>query len=188
MITHRVGNLLKQNDLNGWIHQANCFNTMKSGVAKEVRETYPEVYEADSLTKKGDIYKLGTFSFAQTKSGQIGYNLYSQFNFGRDGKCYTNYDAIYEGLLKIKQHALSVFTQDSIKIGIPCKMGCVRGGGSWSKVLNIIKEVFENSKIEIVICEFKEYSQQSDDDLKKLRSAYKKADMLGLTEENTNEN
>ncbi len=186
MIEFRVGNLLKQSDLSAWIHQCNCFNTMGSGVAKEVKSVYPEVYDADCRTIKGDSNKLGTFSFAKTKDGKIGYNLYSQFNYGYDGKLYTNYDAMRHGLEKIREHAKTNLKSDA-KIGIPCRMGCARGGGDWNEVLKIIREVFENETLEIVICEFKEYSPQEEDFKNKLRAAYKKSELLGLTESDTNE-
>jgi len=184
VITHRIGNLVKE-PLDAFIHQANCFNTMGSGVAKSVKEVYPEVYEADCRTIKGDVEKLGTFSFAKTKDGKIGYNLYSQFNYGYDGKLYTSYDAMRHGLEKIREHAKMNLKSDA-KIGIPCRMGCARGGGDWNTVMEIIKEVFENETLEIVICEFQEYTKKESDDLKKLRSVYKKVELLGLTEENTN--
>lgn len=185
MITHRIGNLVRE-PLDAWIHQCNCFNTMGSGVAKEVRESYPEVYEADCRTIKGDTGKLGSFSFAKTKDGKVGYNLYSQFNYGYDGKLYTNYDAMRRGLEKIREH-IRTNLKTNAKVGIPCRMGCARGGGDWNEVLRIITEVFEKESVEIVICEFKEYSKQEENFKSKLRTAYKKSELLGLTEENENE-
>jgi hypothetical protein len=182
MITHVIGNLVTY-PLDGFIHQANCQCTMGSGVAKFVKETYPEVYEADLLTLKGDLTKMGSFSFAKTTDGKIGYNLYSQFNFGYDGKCYTDYEAIRCGLTKIKDH-IKLNIREDAKIGIPCRMGCARGGGDWNIVMGIIKDIFENDTINIVICEFKEYSQQEEDFKNKLRKAYKTADVMGKLESN----
>lgn len=177
MITHIIGNLVKE-PLDAFIHQCNCFNTMRSGVAKDVSETYPEVYEVDRKTKKGDPGKLGTFSFSKTSDGKIGYNLYSQFNFGYDGKRYTNYEAMRHGLEKIKVHIHETIKPDA-RVGIPVKMGCTRGGGDWNEVLSIINDIFENDTITIVLCEFKDYSTKQDDFTKKLREAYKKSDLLG---------
>jgi hypothetical protein len=173
MITHRIGNLLLQTDLDGWIHQCNCFNTMGSGVAKDIRVTYPEVYEADCRTTKGDPGKLGTFSFAKTSDGKMGYNLYSQFNFGYDGKLYTNYEAMLSGLEKIRDH-IKQNLKTNVKIGMPFKMGCVRGGGDWNIVMDIISKVFEKEPIEIVICEFKDYSKKDEIDMALLKKTYKK--------------
>lgn len=185
MITHVIGNLVKE-PLDAFLHQANCFNTMRSGVAKDVSEKYPEVYEADCRTTSGDVGKLGTFSFAKTKDGKVGYNLYSQFNFGYDGKCYTNYDAIRHGLEKIREHVKTTIKPDA-RVGIPCRMGCARGGGDWNEVLKIINEIFEKDSINIVICEFREYTQQAADDLNKLRKAYKTAELMGTLEETNDE-
>ncbi len=165
MIEHRVGNLLKQNDLDAFIHSANCQCTMGSGIAKEIRETYPEVYEADLKTKKGDSSKLGTFSFAKTKDGKIGYNLYGQDKYGYDKKCYTDYNAVKEGLIKIKNH-LKEYSSCKIKVGIPYKMCSTRGGASWDKIYQIIKDVFcEDESITVVICELK-YSTKDYDSMK----------------------
>jgi hypothetical protein len=183
MIEHRIGNLLKQNDLYAFIHSANCQCTMGSGIAKEVREIYPEVYEADLKTKKGDSSKLGTFSFAKTKDGKIGYNLYGQDKYGYDGKCYTDYDAVKRGLVEIKNHiGKNIITR--LKIGIPCKMCSTRGGASWDKIYQIIKDVFEQDPfIDVVICEFKEYSTKDDESIRQLRKLYKNAELMGNTTE-----
>jgi len=179
MIEHRTGNLLKQNDLYAFLHSANCQCTMGSGIAKEIKITYPEIYEADLKTKKGDSSKLGTFSFAKTKDGKIGYNLYGQDKYGCDGKCYTNYDAVRMGLVGIKNHILKTI-KCNVKIGLPCKMSSTRGGASWQEILKIIKNVFEDNKlITLVICEFKEYSTKQDEFKDQLRKAYKKARLMG---------
>jgi cellobiose phosphorylase len=125
---------------------------------------------------------MGTFSFAKTHDGKIGYNLYSQYDFGYDGKLRTVYSDMKKGLSSIRKHI-----QDNIKpnarVGIPCRMGCARGGGDWNEVLKIITETFENTDIEVVICEFKEYTQQAANDLTKLRAAYKNAELMGNTTE-----
>ena len=45
------------------LHGANCFHTMGSGIAKYLREKYPQIYTTDVMTTvKGDKKKLGTFS------------------------------------------------------------------------------------------------------------------------------
>jgi len=177
MITQVQGNLVTY-PLDAFIHQANCFCTMNSGVAKTVRLTYPEVYEADCKTKKGDKSKMGTFSFAKTRDGKFGFNLYSQYDFGYDGKCRTDYLAIKNGLTKILTHVLENCPPNA-KIGIPCKMGCVRGGGDWNEVMRIINEVFTEMPVQVFIVEFNEYSTKDDDSLSKLRKAYKKHDLMG---------
>jgi hypothetical protein len=181
MITQVLGNLITY-PLDAFIHQANCFCTMNSGVAKSVRETYPEVYAADCKTARGDKSKMGTFSFAKTHDGKLGFNLYSQYDFGYDGKCRTDYVAMECGLVGIRDYLLKSRGVFLTKVGIPCKMGCSRGGGSWQEVSQIIEEVFSKlARMDIVICEFNEYSTKDDDVMKKLRQAYKHADLMGNT-------
>lgn len=182
MIEHRIGNLLKQNDLYGFIHSANCQCTMGSGIAKEIRETYPEIYQADLNTKRGDSSKLGTFSFSKTKDGKIGYNLYGQDKYGYNGECYTDYNAVKNGLIKIKNHILENVV-DKVKIGLPYKMCSTRGGASWEKILKIIEQVFDDDIITVVLCEFREYSIRDDKTVEALRKAYKNAELMGTLEE-----
>ena len=184
MIKQIIGNLLKEN-VNAFVHQANCMCTMGSGVAREVRELYPEVYEADLKTKRGDRNKVGKFSFAKTKDGKIGYNLYSQFDFGREA-VHTNYEAFRTGMVSIKDH-LKLNIGPSATIGMPYKIGCVRGGGNWEVVSQILKELFETDTMTLVICEFKDYSDRVKDprvgnltkeDVKLLRNKFEEMGML----------
>ena len=58
------------------IHQANCQTTMGSGIAKQIREKYPEAFEADCRTTRGDITKLGSFSWVKARDGKYIYNCY----------------------------------------------------------------------------------------------------------------
>lgn len=174
MIKLITGDMLEA-PLDAFMHQANCFCTMGSGVAKSVREKYPEVYAADCKTVKGDKTKLGTFSFAHTHDAKIGYNLYSQYDFGHDGKQYTNYDAMRTGFIAIKKHLENIIPFATL--GMPCRMGCTRGGGNWILVLAMVYEIFDNTPLTVVVCEFKEYSstpktQYSNEDINKLKKGW----------------
>lgn len=140
------------------IHQANCFHTMGSGIAKFIRESFPEAYAADCKTEKGDPKKLGTFSWAKVENKQfpsIGHiiNLYSQFDFSAEKKC-TSYDAMHEGLTAIRDKVSAKNQDKKITLAIPMRMGCNRGGGDWEVVKAIIQSVFgEYENFTILICE-----------------------------------
>ena len=154
MITHRTTNLLEQPDLDVIVHQCNCFHTMGAGITLNLRQKWPEVFEADKLTPYGDINKLGTFSKATVaKTGLWIYNLYSQFRYGRD-KRYTDYDAVRKGMMLIIQDLNNTsLVEYVIKIGIPYKMGCKNAGGDWHTVYDILHDIYgENDKYMIVIC------------------------------------
>lgn len=135
----------------GIIHQANCFNTMGSGIARQIRERYPEAYNADCKTISGDYKKMGTFSWTKTNDQKFYiYNCYSQYKYGRDTR-HTNYEAIYNGLSAIEQHA----SRNNLKsLSLPHNMGCVLGGGSWHVVNAIIEDIFENKSINLYICRY----------------------------------
>lgn len=150
MIYNLSGQDLLTADVEAFVHQANCFCTMGSGIARSIREKYPEMYEADCKTEKGDKSKLGTFSWAPLPDGKIGYNLYSQYDFGRDHRK-TNYEAVANGLRAIKKHAYAAGIR---KLGIPKNMGCTLGGGNWGVVEAIIKAEFEHCPIDVYICEY----------------------------------
>jgi len=137
-------------DAQAIIHQANCQNTMGSGIAKQIREKYPEAYEADCKTTAGDYNKLGKFSWVKAPDGKYIYNCYSQFRYGRE-KRHTNYEAIYTGLSSIKEHAIS---NQLYALSLPHNMGCMLGGGSWKIVNSIIEEVFDNADIKLYICRY----------------------------------
>ena len=150
MIIHKECNIF-DGGAQGIIHQANCQNTMRSGIAKEIRSRYPEAYEADCKTIAGYYKKLGTFSSVKTNDGKfVIYNCYSQFNYGRE-KRQTNYEAMYTGLVSIEQNAREL---GLTTLSLPYNMGCGLAGGSWRIVSAIIEEVFDDNDIDLFICKF----------------------------------
>lgn len=134
------------------VHQANCFNTMGSGIAKQIRERYPEAYAADCMTERGDRRKLGHFSWTKTGDGKFHiYNCYSQYEYGRERR-HTNYEAIFTGLTDIKAHAES---HGLTTLSLPHMMGCMLGGGSWRIVAAIIDEIFSTDpEMVLYICKY----------------------------------
>jgi O-acetyl-ADP-ribose deacetylase (regulator of RNase III) len=83
-LKHTKGNLLdlaEAGEFDVIIHGANCFNTMGSGIAREIRERYPNVAYVDQQTQKGDYTKLGTWTWdlAGPNNFKI-LNCYTQYN------------------------------------------------------------------------------------------------------------
>jgi len=148
MIYEKDANLLEF-PLDGIIHSANCFHTMGGGIALRIKNKFPSAYEADLRTTYGDKSKLGTISLAVLPSNLHIYNLYGQFSMGA-GR-HTSYDAICEGLERIEFHARDNALK---KIGLPARMGCMLGGGNWRVVRAIIDVVFENSPLDLYICNY----------------------------------
>ena len=87
MIKHIIGDLVekkKNGEFDVIAHQANCYNTMGSGIALSIKNEWPEAADVDNATIKGDQSKLGTISFTKNTNPII-VNLYGQFNYWDKG-------------------------------------------------------------------------------------------------------
>lgn len=130
------GNLItlaKRNYFDIIVHGCNCFCTMGAGIAKAIKSEFPEAYEADCQTPKGDKNKLGTISYAQIN--RDGMNLtvvngYTQFNYSGSG-ILVDYDAVASVFSSIKQQF------SGQKIGYP-KIGAGLAKGDWQIISSII--------------------------------------------------
>lgn len=117
------------------IHGCNCFNTMGSGIAGQIKRRYPEAYEADQQTIKGDKTKLGNYTLARIVRGDLSFyiiNAYTQYAFGLD-KRHTDYNAVRSVMRQVKEDF------KGLRISYPM-LGAFRGGGDWEIISNIINE------------------------------------------------
>jgi len=144
----RNGNLLQLADdgvFDVIVHGCNCFNEMGAGIAKQIKSHYPEAYEVDQKTTKGDISKLGTYTIAE-HNGLIIVNAYTEYKYGR-GK-----QVDYEAIQQVFHRIVRDFSDK--KIGIP-KIGAGYGGGRWKIIHDIIykemKETGKTNNITVVI-------------------------------------
>lgn len=131
-------------------HQVNCQGAMNSGLARQIREQYPEVYESYRKVCNNNRPKdlLGTILPVMVEGNVQIINLFSQNNYGYDGKLYTNYDAMEETF-----DILSRVLCPGETIAFPYLLGCVRGGGDWETVYSLIQKYFEKD-FNVLICEY----------------------------------
>ena len=132
-------------------HQVNCQGVMGSGVAKQVREKYPWVYAEYKEACSSDNACHDLLGWAQCvyiNEYQKIANIFAQENFGYDGKCYTDYEALKYGLEDVRDWHINK------TIAIPYLMGCHRGGGDWNVVYEMVEEVFADFDGEVLICEY----------------------------------
>ena len=139
-------------DADAILHRVNCQGVMGSGVAKQVRERYPFVYEQYHnlyLVAKAELKSLlGSIQICpKTKSytqnlidNQAIVNMFAQDRYGRD-KRHTDYKALQSCLSKVND----VFGGRSI--AIPYKMSCDRGGGDWNIVDKMIRDTLTNCEV-----------------------------------------
>ena len=136
------------------LHQVNCQGVMGSGVAKQVREKFPNVYKSYKTMcdgMKDRTHLLGMAQCVRVNSGQYIVNLFAQDNYGYDGKCYTDYKALKKCLQGVRNYPMF----DNQTVAIPYKIGCDRGGGDWNVVYKMIEDVFSDSDMTVLICEYK---------------------------------
>lgn len=141
MVTYVKGDLLNSN-CDYICHQVNCQGVMGAGIAKQIRERWPEVYEYyiktyEDYTWGGRPKLLGTIDLARIE-GTTRYvvNMFTQDTCGYDGVRYTSYDAFANALNEM----MDVIPL-SATIGFPKNIGCGLGGGNWKVISALIEEM-----------------------------------------------
>lgn len=130
--------LFKEGKFDVIIHGCNCGNNMGAGIAKTIRNEFPQAYEADLATIAWDISKLGTFTFAEIHNTGIVINAYTQYRYygvGLNGGPLCEYDALRRCFSEIKER----FGCKELRFGIPA-IGAARAGGDWNIISRIIDE------------------------------------------------
>lgn len=131
-------------------HQVNCLGVMGAGVAKAIRDKWPEVYEAYAaycLLHLHGKTLLGHAFPAATKDGHIVMNLFGQYRVRRQaGQLVTNYDALDKAM---QSTAYFMRSHDLGTIALPYGIGCGLGGGDWNVVWDIICRAFNDTGISV---------------------------------------
>lgn len=158
MIHHVKGNLLDGN-CTYFCHQVNCCGVMGSGIAKQIRDRWPEVYgyylgRYCQMLKLGDpddmLGSIDVISLENDTLERKVINVYGQSSFGRDHIRYTSYDAFEHALWEI-----AVTVPIGSMIGFPKGIGCGLGGGDWNIILRMIESVLGNN-FEVYIYELED--------------------------------
>ena len=135
MVTFHNGNIL-DSGADIICHQVNCMGKMNSGVAKAIREKWPEVYTMYRAKYECQVDLLGQIQPVIIDANKAVINMFAQYNYGYDGRRYTSYDAFWSCLGEIKK-----YLNPGITIAFPARIGCVRGGANWNVILTMIEEV-----------------------------------------------
>jgi O-acetyl-ADP-ribose deacetylase (regulator of RNase III) len=148
---HYVKDDITKSDCDIICHQVNCQGAMNSGVAKAIREKWPEVYEQyRALCKRqdGSGWLLGVMQPVEIQHIPPRYvvNLFAQQYYGYEGARYTDYEAFYNSISHLAIELAAAGGKDKT-IAFPYKIGCVRGGANWNIIRTMIEEVFEDRDI-----------------------------------------
>ena len=153
MVNYFHGDLF-QSDCNVVCHQCNCRGAYNAGIAKVVRNLYPQAYMVFMRRYRTGNSKLGEIDVVPCAwiVGKMRYviNMYSQDTFAERHKRHTDYNAFQECLNKIKYFANN---HPGVKIGFPTKIGCGLAGGDWDIVRKMIDNTFADSKYNVEIWE-----------------------------------
>jgi O-acetyl-ADP-ribose deacetylase (regulator of RNase III) len=126
-------------------HGVNCQKVMGSGVAKAIREKWPEAYR-QYITHPS---VLGEVCWAKIETGLWVANCHTQVNYGRDGKRYADPEAIRYSLSQV----LAWADQKELPVYMP-KIGCGLGGLSWNDdVWPILHKLVDKYKNRVIVCE-----------------------------------
>ena len=146
MINYIKGNVFDSKD-QVLVHGCNCFQRMGAGIAKKVKELYPEAYQADvENTSYADRGKLGTITHAAVKhvihkTPLIVVNAYTQYNYATTSMM-LDYGALRTAMYKIA----TLFGDKSISMP---KIGAGLAGGDWKQIETILNDVFKNKIINV---------------------------------------
>ena len=146
-VTGNLFELFKESKVSAIAHGCNCQNTMGSGIALQMKELYPEAWEVDQRTVKGDVNKLGEFSEVWVERGGdvaladgLIFNLYTQFRYGTDER-HAEYSAIKSALFNACDY---MAWNGYFSLAIP-KIGCGLGGADEELVKEIVRGVEKES-------------------------------------------
>lgn len=137
-------------------HQVNCLGIMRRGIAKQIKEAYPQVFKryydvvSRSSSPKELLGQILMDEVDQKEGSQLIISLFGQLCFGSE-QHYTNYAALGNAVFLMFE-AISHIGVKSI--AIPYGIGCgLDGGGNWE----IVKEIFElySDKFNIPVVAYK---------------------------------
>ena len=169
MITFKEGNLLNSN-CNVICHQVNCMGTMGAGIAKQIKDRWPDVSQAYRefcthilLTTYNRKNLLGMCFLSSADDQHIIANIFSQYDYGRrnSNACYTEYDALDKALDNLKSQLVDMYSKEGIRkltIGFPYNFGCGLAGGNWDTVLIILHKHFDGYDWNVEIWKLPEFT------------------------------
>jgi O-acetyl-ADP-ribose deacetylase (regulator of RNase III) len=126
----------KANEFDIIVQGCNCWNAMGSGIAKQIREQFPDAWLADQETLAGDRNKLGCYTIGMAGRLVI-INAYTQYNTAKfSGEDVFEYVAFQTVLNKLTTRF------GKYKFGLPM-IGMGLAGGDAERIIPML-ELFAN--------------------------------------------
>lgn len=141
------------------IHQTNCEGRMGGGVAKSIKEKFPQVYVEylEFIAHKRFVGENNLLGQVFETNVRIGDNVVKFVDVFAQNSCsentslypdgrFTSYDALHDGLAAVMKSIVIPLWEKKkrpLNIWMPAKIGCVKGGGNLAIVTAIINSVFD---------------------------------------------
>lgn len=140
-IEYRTGDLFKT-DIMTIMHGCNAKGIMGSGVAKLIRDKYPEAYNQYFKIGHEFGYRMGEIIIAScgdkindSDNFKLIVNAITQERFGNDTIRYVSYDAIADAMNAVNK---MYNTHQITEVAMP-QIGAGLGGGNWNVIASIIE-------------------------------------------------
>jgi O-acetyl-ADP-ribose deacetylase (regulator of RNase III) len=157
-----AGDVLIESKADVIAHQVNCRGIMGAGIAKAIKTMYPYTNETYIDFCDNSIFNspLGKCLLIEEDDRYIA-NIFGQNGFSRYG-IQTDYVALRSGL----QHMKCLMEQQGLtSVSFPYMIGCGLAGGNIDTVMDIIKEVFDNTNIMVDFYDINNVSNEEDENL-----------------------
>ena len=159
--------------INAIAHSCNTRNIMGGGIAKQIKDRYPEAYEADTKAYNTEydqdgqyVHWLSKFSKAEINSKFLPdgkryiYNMYNQANLGGDRR-QVLYEDFWQALKRVEQDLYKMNVEKHEYdpsappvLGLPYGISCGLAGGNWGIIKAMIEDIFLDSPIQCYIVKF----------------------------------
>jgi O-acetyl-ADP-ribose deacetylase (regulator of RNase III) len=145
--------LAKAGEFDILLHGAHCHNYMGHGVAASIAQAFPDAFLADQKTPKGDVAKMGTYSYAVCKS-DIGtplviLNGYTQYYYG--AKHYQSTRGFdYDSFRALASLIARRFAGRRLRFGFPL-IGGDRGNADPIKTMTILMKYLRDEDLILVL-------------------------------------
>ena len=209
--THCEADPDKYVGINNIAHSCNCQNVMGGGIAKQIKDRYPQAFEADTECYNNEYneggnwkVRIGNYSKAviETQLSDLDliyssdartnlshatiYNLYTQSGYSTE-KREVNYEYFWRAMKAMQEDLL--FNQHELNVrqvvGVPYGISCGLAGGNWKIIKAIIEDIFLDSMTE---CYIVKYNQFKDEGVKSYtKSAFSNKDEFFSREDNARE-
>ena len=167
--------------INNIAHSCNCQNVMGAGIAKQIKDRYPQAFEADT-ERWGNEYndggnwrcQIGDYSKAviETQWTHLPhatiYNLYTQSGYSTKSR-QVNYEYFWKAMKAMQEDLLFIQheTGEQQVLGLPYGISCGLAGGNWKIIKAIMEDIFLGSMIECYIVKYDDLGKDSPADWQK---------------------